>query len=120
MKQLYITYAEVRRLYGRENYTTPSRFLQEIPAEAIEEVRTRTGGYQTPWQGQQRFSADASGATESSADELSLGARVYHDKFAEGVIMNIEGKGEHTRVQVNFEAAGVKWLVLSFARLTRL
>ena len=54
------------------------------------------------------------------ATGLSLGARVRHDKFGEGVVVNIEGKGEHTRVQVNFESVGIKWLVLSFARLTRL
>ena len=120
MKQLYITYAEVRRLYGRENYTTPSRFLQEIPAEAIEEVRTRTGGYQATWQGQQRYDSESSTMSASAEDELPLGARVMHDKFGEGVIMNVEGKGEHTRVQVNFESAGLKWLVLSFARLTYL
>jgi DNA helicase-2/ATP-dependent DNA helicase PcrA len=112
MKQLYISYAEVRRLYGRENYTSPSRFLKEIPAEAIEEIRTRGGGYQSAWQAQSTVDE------ASPASGLSLGARVRHDKFGEGVVMNLEGKGEHTRVQVNFESAGIKWLVLSFARLT--
>ncbi len=114
MKQLYITYAEVRRLYGRENYTTPSRFLKEIPMEAVSEIRTRSGTFQPAWQ--EQSVAD----TGSSGTDLSLGARVEHDKFGEGTIMNIEGKGEHTRVQVNFESAGVKWLVLSFARLSHL
>ena len=116
MKQLYISYAEVRRLYGRENYTTPSRFLQEIPAETIEEIRTRNGAYQTPWQSTQGFE----NSSTASENGLSLGSGVLHDKFGEGIIMNIEGKGEHTRVQVNFESAGIKWLVLSFARLTSL
>ena len=117
MKQLYITYAEVRRLYGRENYTAPSRFLREIPAEAIEEVRTRNGSFQASGYGEKKL--DESPAA-SAGNELSLGSRVLHNKFGEGVIINIEGKGEHTRVQVNFESAGIKWLVLSFARLTRL
>ena len=112
--RLYITYAEVRRLYGRENYTSPSRFLKEIPAEAIEEVRTRSGIQQPRWQ------AHDSVSDEQAVTGLSLGTRVEHGKFGEGVIMNIEGKGEHTRVQVNFESAGLKWLVLSFARLTYL
>ncbi|HEC26045.1 MAG TPA: DNA helicase II [Gammaproteobacteria bacterium] len=117
MKQLYISYAEVRRLYGRESYTTPSRFLKEIPVEAIEEIRTRNGGFQTPWRGTGVYNNDTSAQVDTG---LSLGVRVRHDKFGEGVIVNIEGKGEHTRAQVNFESAGVKWLVLSFARLTRL
>jgi DNA helicase-2/ATP-dependent DNA helicase PcrA len=52
-------------------------------------------------------------------DGFTLGSRVKHDKFGEGIIINLEGKGEHTRVQVNFESVGIKWLVLSFARITR-
>jgi DNA helicase-2/ATP-dependent DNA helicase PcrA len=112
MQQLYITYAEVRRLYGRENYTTPSRFLKEIPKDSLQEVRTRSGGMQSSWQ------EPADEMDEQCPGGLALGSWVKHDKFGEGVIVNIEGKGEHARVQVNFDSVGVKWLVLSFARLT--
>ena len=41
MRQLYLTYAEQRRLHGVDSYGTPSRFMQEVPAELIEEVRPR-------------------------------------------------------------------------------
>jgi DNA helicase-2/ATP-dependent DNA helicase PcrA len=50
---------------------------------------------------------------------LSLGQRVSHAKFGEGVVLNIEGQGPHARVQVNF-AEGSKWLVLSYANLQSL
>jgi len=47
---------------------------------------------------------------------FSLGQRVRHPKFGEGIVMNCEGTGHHTRVQVNFED-GAKWLVLAYAPL---
>ena len=49
--------------------------------------------------------------------ELSLGQLVTHGKFGEGVVLNYEGQGSGARVQVNFDAVGSKWLVLSYAKL---
>ena len=46
-----------------------------------------------------------------------LGQRVRHGKFGDGVILNCEGQGAHARVEVNFETAGTKWLVLNYANL---
>jgi len=40
-----------------------------------------------------------------------------HAKFGEGVIITLEGQGNHARVQVNFEQAGRKWLVMAYANL---
>ena len=48
---------------------------------------------------------------------IRLGQRVCHKKFGDGVILNYEGQGAHARVEVNFENAGTKWLVLSYANL---
>ena len=48
---------------------------------------------------------------------LRLGQRVRHPKFGEGVVLNYEGSGPQSRVQVNFAEAGSKWLVLAYARL---
>ena len=48
---------------------------------------------------------------------MRLGQRVRHGKFGDGVILNCEGQGAHARVEVNFESAGTKWLVLSYANL---
>ena len=57
------------------------------------------------------------GAIEVPETELSLGQRVIHGKFGEGVVLNYEGQGPNARVQVNFDAVGSKWLVLSYAKL---
>ncbi len=46
-----------------------------------------------------------------------LGQRVRHAKFGEGTIVNLEGSGEHSRLQVAFQGQGIKWLVAAYARL---
>jgi DNA helicase-2/ATP-dependent DNA helicase PcrA len=48
---------------------------------------------------------------------ITLGQRVRHGKFGEGIVLNYEGSGPSARVQVNFKEVGSKWLVLSYARL---
>jgi len=112
MRELYVTYAESRRLHGRESITSPSRFLGEIPAEHLEEVRGGVPRYRTPWR-----PAVAVAPAPGGGNGLHLGGRVRHKSFGDGVVLNIEGRGEHARVQVNFEDAGSKWLVLAYANL---
>jgi DNA helicase-2/ATP-dependent DNA helicase PcrA len=113
MVQLFLTWAEVRRLHGRESYTRPSRFLSEIPAELVAEVRSSTvltGAISTP--------AEAlNSKAQTSSPGIDLGARVHHVKFGHGTVLSVEGQGEHARVQVRFETAGNKWLVLAYANL---
>ena len=113
MVQLFLTWAEVRRLYGRENYTRPSRFLSEISAELVDEVRSSTvlpRATSTP--------AEAlNTVAQTSSPGINLGARVHHAKFGQGTVVSVEGQGEHARVQVRFETAGSKWLVLAYANL---
>ena len=62
----------------------------------------------------------AGSAPLETAPPLKLGQRVRHASFGEGVVVDYEGTGAHTRVQINFENAGSKWLVLSYANLTLL
>ena len=108
-EQLVISYAESRRLHGSETYARPSRFLAEIPRELLNEVRPRVQ-VSRPWSG-------GPDRSEAAAGGLRLGQRVRHASFGEGVVVDVEGGGAHTRVQVNFEAAGAKWLVLAYANL---
>ena len=111
MEQLTLCYAEKRRLYGEENYSRPSRFISELPAELIEEVRMQ--GLVSPASSHY----DDFDSQTDSGESLKLGQRVFHQKFGEGVVMNYEGQGRHARVQVNFESAGSKWLVMEYANL---
>ncbi|MGH8194964.1 MAG: DNA helicase II [Woeseiaceae bacterium] len=114
---LYVTYAEKRRLHGIDNLAQPSRFIAEIPEELIEEVRPRVQVSRPLYAGV-RSRAGAGGSIRPGADAgIRLGQRVRHGKFGEGVILNCEGQGAHARVEVNFESAGTKWLVLHYANL---
>jgi len=114
-ESLYITYAEQRRLHGMDSYSQPSRFIAEIPDEFIEEVRPSVQ-VSRPMMGASRNSGRSS--TRPGAElGIRLGQRVHHGKFGDGVILNCEGQGAHARVEVNFETAGTKWLVLSYANL---
>ncbi len=122
MRQLYFTYAEQRRLHGVDSYNAPSRFLSEVPAALIEEVRPRIRLSQ-PGFGASGRSGGASTATdggtlqEAIGGGMRLGSRVRHGKFGEGIVLNVEGQGPHARIQVNFERQGSKWLMLQYANL---
>jgi DNA helicase-2/ATP-dependent DNA helicase PcrA len=108
MRHLTICYAESRRLHGSDYYPQPSRFIREIPPKLLVEVRL----------GGRVGSAVGGGVAQASSDTgLILGQRVLHKSFGEGVVLHLEGRGDNARVQVNFEADGVKWLVAAYAGL---
>ncbi|MEQ4988364.1 DNA helicase II [Proteus vulgaris] len=111
MKKLTLTYAENRRLYGKEVSHRPSRFIGELPKECVEEVRLRATVSRP-------VNHSRLGTPIISNDTgYSLGQRVKHPKFGDGTIINIEGSGEHCRLQIAFNGEGIKWLVAAFARL---
>ncbi len=116
MQTLYVTYAEQRRLHGMDNFSQPSRFIAEIPDEYVEEVRPRVQ-VSRPMHTPRRSAAGKSSTAPGSELGIRLGQRVRHGKFGDGVILNCEGQGAHARVEVNFETAGTKWLVLGYANL---
>ena len=116
MQTLYITHAEQRRLHGMDNFSQPSRFIAEIPDEYIEEIRPRVQVSRPLHASRGRRSGDRIPASGAELG-VHLGQRVRHKKFGDGVILNCEGQGAHARVEVNFETAGTKWLVLSYANL---
>jgi DNA helicase II / ATP-dependent DNA helicase PcrA len=131
MRQLYLCYAEQRRLHGVDSYNMPSRFIQEIPPALLEELRPRIQISRTPVRSSAGSSSGFGGGGHAGAHRgglfdtpaeapvagMRLGTRVRHGKFGEGVVLNIEGQGPHARVHVNFESQGAKWLMLSMARL---
>ncbi len=112
MRELYMSYAEQRRLHGVDNYGVPSRFLRELPTEVVEEIRPRV-------QVSRPYGTVAAAYVPAASAGLRLGQRVRHPTFGEGVVLDSEGDGPHARVQVNFRE-GSKWLVVAYANLTAL
>ncbi|MCP5419146.1 MAG: DNA helicase II [Gammaproteobacteria bacterium] len=110
-RRLTLSYAEQRRLHGKEIYPMPSRFLAEIPAELTRDVRARSRA-SLPVFNRPR-------AVEASPDDPHPGQRVRHATFGEGVILSVEGEGSRKRLQVRFNRVGAKWLVAAYAKLER-
>src|SRR5882724_4524343 len=107
MKQLFLTYAEQRRLHGVDSYAMASRFIKEVPEEFIEEVRPRI-------QVARPAAFTRVRSEEPLMPGMRLGGRVRHRKFGEGVILNVEGNGPTARVEVNFEQQGSKWMMIQY------
>ncbi|HEY0506109.1 MAG TPA: DNA helicase II [Lysobacter sp.] len=113
-EKLVLSYAESRRIHGADMYGTPSRFLREIPPSLLHEVRPKVQVSRPMFNPRpQRDYGHA--AIETPA--IKLGATVRHPSFGTGTVTDYEGTGAHARVQVNFDDAGSKWLVLAYANL---
>ncbi|RMH93192.1 DNA helicase II [Lysobacter pythonis] len=112
-QKLVLSHAETRRLHGQDMIGLPSRFLREIPPTLIHEIRPKVQ-VARPYQSPARRNY---GHAPIESPGIALGANVRHASFGLGTVTDIEGNGAHARVQVNFDQAGSKWLVLAYAHL---
>jgi DNA helicase-2/ATP-dependent DNA helicase PcrA len=130
-RRLYLCHAWSRMMFGTTDYRPPSRFLDEIPPELIENLGeddrgARRGGRGSGF-GAHREAVvaaamrDHAPAGARGAEDLGLriGDDVRHEKFGEGVIVDINGSGDKTEARVRFRDVGEKTLLLSWAPLTR-
>jgi DNA helicase-2/ATP-dependent DNA helicase PcrA len=119
MQKLYISYAETRRLYGSETFNSVSRFVKEIPAESIQEVRLKAA-VTRPVSFNRAHTQPSTRQPMYDTGEgtgFRLGQRVKHAIFGEGVILRFEGSGDNAVIHVNFSEAGAKRLVMQYAKL---
>ncbi|MCL1078943.1 DNA helicase II [Parashewanella spongiae] len=127
MEKLTITYAESRRIYGREDYSRPSRFIKEIPAKYVDEIRLKT---QVSIPSSRTSHSDSRfnkprmqkpqpklAFTQNHESGLSSGQKVTHSKFGDGKVLDVEGSGPRAQVKVNFDDYGVKTLMIAYAKL---
>ena len=112
-QKLVLSHAETRRLHGQDMMGMPSRFLREIPHALLNEIRPKVK-VARPYLSPARRNA---GHAPIETPGIALGANVRHATFGLGTVTDIEGNGAHARVQVNFDDAGSKWLVLAYANL---
>lgn len=127
-KRLYLSFAQTRMLHGQTRYNVKSRFLNELPDSSLKWLSPRV---QSQWSASYQKSAwDEEGVTlGANAKSLSfsqkeigwrIGETAFHQKFGEGVIVNIEGSGGNVRAQINFGRHGMKLLDLNIAKLTKM
>ncbi|HTL83818.1 MAG TPA: 3'-5' exonuclease, partial [Acidimicrobiia bacterium] len=136
-QRLYLCHAWSRMMFGSTDYRPPSRFLDEIPTElmmVIGEQEKRGKGLgrhrdsvvahamrrQAPAVSERPSGAPAAGAHGAEEMGLRIGDDVSHERFGEGVIVDIEGSGDKAEAVVRFRDAGEKRLLLVWAPLTRL
>lgn len=144
---LHVSSAWARSLHGSTQYNPPSRFLDEIPAELVEEVGGRQrrrasfgagstwGSGRDSWSGggwgqgvaanRERKVSDAlkpAPPTPSGADRLGLrvGDDVRHAKWGDGVIIDLQDSGDKAQAHVRFPDVGEKWLLLAWAPLEKI
>ncbi|MGQ5522623.1 UvrD-helicase domain-containing protein [Chitinimonas sp. PSY-7] len=108
-RKLYLSLAQSRMLHGQTRFSIASRFLSEIPEDLLKWLNR---GYAP--------SAMPTRKPEKATPEhgLRVGCTVEHAKFGQGVVVDYDGTGKNANVQVNFGAAGLKWLALEYAKLT--
>lgn len=119
-RKLTISYAELRRLYGKEERHIQSRFIAELPEENIREIRLRGNINRAANFGTVAKHPPKTTASILEDDVWKMGQKVYHAKFGQGTIINVEGSGEATRLQIAFQGNGIKWLIAKMAKLEKL
>ncbi len=141
-KRLYLSFSQTRMLHGQTRYNVKSRFFDELPDAALKWITPRQQGfgsgyakeYQQAWDrgsglkgivGAGRVTPppamvmrSTATTTDPTGHGLRVGQTVFHNKFGEGVITVLEGKGPDARAQVQFGRHGAKWLALGIAKLT--
>ena len=136
-KRLYLSHAQTRLLHGQTRYHIRSRFLEELPEEALKWITPRRsafgslsaatggggGGLRPAWghsaiYPQTLASAPLPPRKSEPAHGIAVGRQVFHNKFGEGKVLAVEGSGDDARAQVAFARHGVKWLALAVAKLT--
>ncbi len=110
--RLFLTWARERHRFGSRSYGTPSRFLSEIPREALGGAAAVAS--EDAAEGR---SLDYSYGQDDAPPGLEVGLRVRHPIFGPGTILAVSGAGANQKLRVRFERAGVKTLLLRFANL---
>lgn len=142
-KRLYLSFSQTRMLHGQTRYNVKSRFLDELPEDALKWLTPRTQGFGSGFAREYREAWDRGSGlkgivgagrvepapwaapvpfTPKPKDDgpggLRVGQAVFHTKFGEGVVLTLEGSGADARAQVQFGRHGTKWLLLAVAKLT--
>ncbi|HSM98692.1 MAG TPA: UvrD-helicase domain-containing protein [Gallionella sp.] len=120
-RRLYLSFAQRRMLHGQASYSMASSFLRELPDNLLHWITPRVaqrGAFSPSFAAPSYAPLDAPVQHSAASSGWRSGQAVFHTKFGEGMIVNLEGSGADARVQVNFRKAGVKWLALEYAKLT--
>jgi DNA helicase-2/ATP-dependent DNA helicase PcrA len=126
-KRLFLSRATVRTSWGQPAYNPPSRFLDELPADAVHWARTEPVHTTPTSSAQARVAATGlstgglrGGAGNRAVISVDVGDRVSHDAFGLGTVVEVNGVGDKAQATVDFGSGGTKRLVLRYAPLVKL
>lgn len=127
-RQLYVTNAVTRTMYGRISAYMPSRFLGEIPPELVEEYKRKSAMPQsrmTSVPGQQRVSilskpvATSLPKKHAVTDSFAKGDKVRHKIWGIGTVLDVIGDGPNMQMKIQFPTKGVRQVVVKYAPLEK-
>ncbi|MBI2857554.1 MAG: UvrD-helicase domain-containing protein, partial [Chloroflexi bacterium] len=124
-KRLYLVRASRRTYLGSTNINAPSRFLAEIPGELVKNSGPRPQSRTTwtatpPWKPLPASLAGNGAPAPPVKLDVQPGDRVRHDRFGDGTVVSTTPLANDYQVTVAFPSAGVKKLILSYARLEKI
>ncbi|MEW5885823.1 MAG: UvrD-helicase domain-containing protein [Pseudomonadota bacterium] len=133
-QRLYLSYAQTRMLHGQTRVHPRSRFVDELPPQCLQWLSPKPGsggpatagfgktatGLQPAWGRSALVSEAPSRATADQTHGIRAGMQVFHQKFGQGQVLAVEGRGDDARAHVSFTRHGSKWLALAVAKLTPL
>ena len=127
-KELFMTYANQRRVFGKTEFHKPSMFIGEIPEKCKDDITPKPkfgfepAYFDTPERKTQTVNFKTftqSRTTDSIKFDFAKGDRVSHAKFGEGTILEAQAVGNDMRLKINFDAHGEKNLMAVYAKLTK-
>ncbi|MFM8453455.1 MAG: 3'-5' exonuclease [Gammaproteobacteria bacterium] len=125
MKKLYLSHAFMRKIFGREELRRKSSFLEEITPELLEEVNkskvvkspVKSTSYSSGFGLSSGFGQKSVQKPIQKSEQGMIGKSVKHPKFGMGKIIDQEGQGERSKINVDFKNFGNKWLLLTVANV---
>ncbi|WP_341236476.1 UvrD-helicase domain-containing protein [uncultured Limnobacter sp.] len=125
-EQLFLSHAQQRMLHGQIRYHLRSRFLDELPEEVLKWLTPKRAHIASQgWDALdskvwgQNKTLNVGYSNKAPKRPYDIGTGVAHAKFGSGVVVAYEGEGDDQRIQINFGRQGMKWLMLSLAKLER-
>ena len=128
-EKLILSHCQQRFKWGNIIDCEPSRFLSEVDMKFVNNVNTSRNYVRQkidenklrikklPHKNLRKINSNSISKIKNPLVNINLNEKVYHERFGEGIVEDIEGEGDNIRAKINFKTSGEKKLLLKFAKL---
>ena len=128
-EKLILSHCQQRFKWGNIIDCEPSRFLSEVDMKFVNNVNTSRNYVRQkidenklrikklPHKNLRKINSSSISKIKNPLVNINLNEKVYHERFGEGIVEDIEGEGDNIRAKINFKTSGEKKLLLKFAKL---